>query len=363
MTPPTIVVHGGAGAMRGMTPERDRRYRDGLRLAAEAGRRALERGEDALSAAIEAVVTMEDGGVFNAGLGACLTSAGTVEMDAAVMRGSDRGIGAVASMAGLANPVRAARAVMERTPHCLLVGSGAAEFAVAQGFGLRVDFPPAHRVAEFALKKAELVARAADKPLAQALASLGGVLGEQEDREGQGEAREVDPGRPGGLADDRDDPHADPVGDRHDTVGAVACDAAGGVAVAVSTGGIWLKMPGRVGDSPLPGSGFWAVDGEGAAVATGTGECLMKILISAEVTGGIRCHGDAMRACADAVALLTAQFGTDIGGVIAVGPAGQVGFALNTHGMGRGVWQAGMERPGVAVDPDEPWDVPLPPGD
>ena len=332
--PTTILVHGGAGAMRGMTPEREQRYRDGLRAAAAAGSAVLQGGGSALDAAIAAVVSMEDGGVFNAGLGSCLTSEGAVEMDAAVMRGSDRGIGAVASLSAVANPVLLARDVLDHTPHCLLAAEGALAFARERGHTLRTDFPPADRLAQWEAKKARLEARAAGKSLEQGLAELGGVLGDQEEPVGD-----------------------DPVGDDHDTVGAVAYDGEG-VAAAVSTGGIWLKMPGRVGDSPLPGAGYWALDSDGASVATGTGESLMRVMICKEVADRIAVHGDAPRACAEAVALLEEHFGPNQGGVIAVGPDGAPGWAINTGGMGRALWRGGMERPAVAVWPDEDWDEP-----
>lgn len=334
----SILVHGGAGAMRGMTSEREQRYRDGLRTAADAGAAVLRAGGTALDAAIAAVVSMEDSGTFNAGLGACLTSSGTVEMDAAVMRGSDRGIGAVACVRDVANPVHLARAVMDHTPHCLLVGDGALALAASQSLSLREDFPPASRLAEWERKKARLEARTAGKSLEQGLAELGGVLGDQED----------DPAASRDLALSHD-----PVGDNHDTVGAVACDDSG-VAIAVSTGGIWLKMPGRVGDSPLPGAGFWAT--AAASCATGTGESLMRVMIGKEVTDGIDRHGDPQRACVDAVSLLEQHCGPNQGGVIAVAPDGRLGWAINTTGMGRAAWTEAMPEPAVAVWAEEDWD-------
>jgi len=330
----SILVHGGAGAMRGMTPAREARYRTGLRAAAAAGQRVLEAGGAALDAAVAAVVAMEDGGVFNAGLGSCLTSDGTVEMDAAVMRGADRGIGAVASIEGVANPVLLAREVMLDTPHCVLAAEGAMSFARDRGLLFRDDFPPRSRLAEWERKKARLEARTAGKTLEQGLAELGGVLGDQEDAVSG----------------------SDPVGDNHDTVGAVACDARGGVAAAVSTGGIWLKMPGRVGDCPLPGAGFWALDEQGAAVATGTGESLMRVMICKHVVDGMRDGATAQEASVASVALLEEHFGPDQGGVIAVSPRGAIGWALNTNGMGRGTWRSGMDEPAVAVWPSEEWD-------
>ena len=331
MATPSILIHGGAGAMRGMTPDRERRYRAGLRDAAAAGAAILTAGGSALDATTAAMVHMEDGGVFNAGLGSCLTSAGTVEMDAAVMRGSDRAMGAVAGVSKIANPTLAALAVMEHTPHCLLAADGALAVAAAGGVPRRRDFPPAHRRAEWERKRRELEARAAGKSVEQGLAELGGVLGEQED----------DP-----LAGD----------DHHDTVGAVAIDAEGRLAVAVTTGGIWLKMPGRIGDSPLPGAGFWAVDGHGAAVATGTGEYLMRVMICHEAVHFMRTGDDAQTACDAALALLEQEFGGNQGGLIAIDPAGRLGWAINTNGMGRAAWRAGMPEPAIAVWPDEPWD-------
>ena len=322
--------------MRGMTAEREARYRAGLRAAATAGADVLAAGGSALDACIAAMVDMEDGGVFNAGLGSCLTTAGTVEMDAAVMRGSDRAIGAVAGVAELANPILAARAVMDHTPHCLLAAQGALAFAEAQGLSRRPDFPPAHRRSEWERKRVALEARAAGKSLEEGLAELGGVLGEQEDE-------------PRGGDDD------------HDTVGAVAIDADGQLAAAVTTGGIWLKLPGRVGDSPLPGAGFWAVDGHGAVVATGTGESLMRVMICHEAVHFMRAGDDAQGACIAAVRLLEDRFGANQGGLIAIDPAGRIGWAINTNGMGRAVWRAGMEAPAIAVWPDEPWDRPLDP--
>lgn len=338
----SILVHGGAGAMRGMTAEREQRYRDGLRTAADAGAAVLRAGGTALDAATAAVVSMEDSGTFNAGLGSCLTSGGTVEMDAAVMRGSDRGIGAVACVRDVANPVRLARAVMDHTPHCLLVADGALALARDHDLPLRADFPPASRLEEWGRKKARLEARTAGKSLEQGLAELGGVLGDQEDT-----PHDAAP------TPQEDTPSHDPVGDDHDTVGAVACDDSG-VAVAVSTGGIWLKMPGRVGDSPLPGAGFWAT--AAASCATGTGESLMRVMIGKEVTDGIDRHGDPQRACVEAVALLEEHCGPNQGGVIAVGPDGRLGWAINTTGMGRAAWTDAMAEPAVAVWAEEDWD-------
>ena len=330
---PVIIVHGGAGGMAGMTPAREQRYRAALRSACAAGADILDAGGTALDAVTAANVWMEDSGAFNAGLGACLTSGATIEMDAAVMNGADRGFGAVAAISGVANPVLVARAVMERTPHCMLVAGGADNFAREQGFAVRRDFPSAERLATWEQKKAELDAHGPWGSLAERLATLGGVAG----AEPVADSEAVGPG---------------------DTVGAVAMDASGHLAAGVTTGGIWMKQPGRVGDSPLPGSGLWAVDGAGASCATGTGEMILKVLLCREVVD--RMNAGAMEACQGGLGLLEEHFGTGLAGVISVGAGGDFGYAMHTNGMGRAVWRRGMEDPAVAVWPEEDWDRAVP---
>jgi beta-aspartyl-peptidase (threonine type) len=334
-----IIVHGGAGTMKDMADAREGRYREGLRAAAAAGARVLEAGGEALDAVVAAVVLMEDSGIFNAGLGSCLTEIGDVEMDAALMRGQDRGFGAVAGVREVANPVLLARGIMTRTPHCILGGAGAVRFARELGLPFREDFPSVTRRAEWERKRAGLPPRLPDgepHALTQHLATLGAVAGE--------------------AGEDGTEDAQTPVG-RRDTVGAAAVDAGGHVAAAVSTGGIWMKMHGRIGDSPLPGAGLWAVDGQGAAVATGTGEALMRVLICREVVDAMRGPGVSADAAAEAgISLLNQHFGPDVGGVIVVRPDGDLGFAFNTRGMGRAAWRPGMAEPAAAVWPGEEWD-------
>jgi L-asparaginase / beta-aspartyl-peptidase len=329
---PVILLHGGAGAMKTMGGEREGRYRTSLRAACAAGASILEAGGTALEAVTQANVFMENSGAFNAGLGSCLTSGGTIEMDAAVMNGADRGVGAVTGIAGVANPVLVARAVMEKTPHCMLQGTGADAFAAEHGFPLRPNFPSSGRLEMWKAKKVELDSHGPWVNLADRLATLGGVAG-------------VEP-VPDSLA----------VGPG-DTVGAVAMDRDGHLAAGVTTGGIWMKQLGRVGDSPLPGSGLWAVDGLGASCATGTGEMILKVLLCREVIDRM---GTATDGCEAAIELLESQFGTGLAGVIAIDPQGEPGFAFHTNGMGRAMWRDGMEGSAVAVWPEEDWDRAVP---
>jgi L-asparaginase / beta-aspartyl-peptidase len=334
-----IIIHGGGGRMRSMGAGREQQYRDGLRAACLAGAAILKQGGSALEASIAANVWMEDSGIFNAGLGSCLTYDGEVEMDAAIME-KGRRFGAVASVSGVRNPVLLAQAVIENTPHTLLAGPGATEFARKQGMEFREDFPAAIRKKTWGARREELDSGR----LEEGLAALGGVLGTQDEGEEIAALRQAN----------------EPVTEG-DTVGAVARDRHGDCAGAVSTGGIWMKLPGRVGDCPLPGAGIWvAPNGDGAAVATGTGESLMRTLISREVVDRMA-QGSAQAACESAIALLESEIGPGQGGVIGVSSRG-FGWALNTRGMGRAVWADGMDEPAVAIWPDEGWDRPVPLG-
>ena len=216
---PVLVVHGGAGTMRraAVSAEAEAAFRAGLRTALLAGHRVLAGGGPALEAVTAAVMALEDDPLFNAGRGAVYTSAGRLEMDAAVMDGRSHAAGAVAGILGPRNPVLAARAVMERSGHVLLIGEGAMDFLRAQALAFEPD-------AYF-----------------------------DTDGRRQALAAELERRRLG-APDTRDDAA------RHGTVGAVACDAGGHLAAATSTGGITAKLPGRVGDCPVFGAGTWADD-------------------------------------------------------------------------------------------------------
>lgn len=321
--------------MKSMDDPRERTYRAALRAATATGATILDGGGSALDAVVAVNVVMEDSGVFNAGLGSGLTADGRIEMDAAVMDGTEQNYGAVAAIEGVANPVLLARHVLEDTPHCMLVGRGAEAFAASLGLGLRPNFPSASRVAEWERRKT-LMGQSTGS-LADQLAALGGVLGDaSSDSDSDG-----------------------PVG-QADTVGAVALDSQGRVASALTTGGIWMKMPGRVGDSPMIGAGLWSVDGQGSACATGTGETILRVLLCREVVDQMRAGKNATEACAAGIALLESHFGSGMAGVIAVGPDGEPGYAFHTRGMGRSLWFGGMAEPACGIWPGEDWDRAVP---
>jgi beta-aspartyl-peptidase (threonine type) len=282
MSEPAIAVHGGAGVW---PAERHAAARAGAARAVAAGFAVLAAGGPALEAVQAAVVVLEDDPTFNAGHGAALTEEGGVELDAAIMRGSDRAAGAVAALRGIRHPVLAARAVLEEGRHVLLAGEAAAAWARAAG-----------------------VPEAPEAWLAT-----------------PAQARAASPGAP---------PAEDRAANRG-TVGAVARDARGGLAAATSTGGITGQRPGRVGDSPLVAAGTWADDGTAAVSCTGAGEAIIRAALAHEVDALIR-HGgrDLARAASEAVAELPRYYGD--GGLIAVGPAGDVVAEFNSPGMARG---------------------------
>lgn len=271
--PLAIATHGGAGSAEAMTQRTA-----GVRRAAGAGWRVLARGGSALDAVIEAVALMEDDPAFNAGRGSFLTTEGHVEMDASVMDGRDLRAGAVGMVRRVANPVRLARHVMDHGREVFLVG------------------PPADRAARAAglrmVRPADLVTPAAVRLWRR-------------------HASNEPPG---------------------ETVGAVACDAAGHVAAATSTGGVPGKRSGRIGDSAVIGAGTYADDGVGAGSATGPGEAIIRLGLVRTALAAIAAGVPAQTAAARALALLRRRVGASAG-VILVDAHGRIGIARTTAAM------------------------------
>ncbi|SDB72774.1 isoaspartyl peptidase/L-asparaginase family protein [Belnapia rosea] len=300
----TLLIHGGAGTIRReeMSEAREAEHRAALTEALAAGEAVLSSGGSALDAVEQAVRVLEDCPLFNAGRGATFTAAGSIEMDAAVMDGMARMAGAVAGVQRIRNPVRAARAVMERTPHVLLIGPAADDFAAAEGLELAAPeyFRTEHRWQQL---QAALAARR--------------------------------------IALDHDLPA------RMGTVGAVARDAAGRLAAATSTGGMTNKRAGRVGDSPLIGAGTWA-DGTVAVSCTGIGEAFIRCAAAHELSALMR-HGGlpVQQATAEVAEVLVPASGGS-GGLIAVDAEGRPGIAFGTSGMYRGLLRLGAP-PEIAI--------------
>jgi beta-aspartyl-peptidase (threonine type) len=283
-----IIVHGGAWTM----PEPVQRgHVEGCEKAASIGYENLSDGGSALDA-VEAVIRyMEEDPIFNAGRGGHMNADGEVELDAIIMDGASLRLGAVASVKHVLHPVSLARRVMERTEHCLLVAEGAERFARDIGFPLVSN--------EELLVGPEVVRWKATK-----------------DQEGFSSKR---------LFEREEDA-------RLGTVGAVALDDGGHIAAATSTGGTPNKMPGRVGDSPLVGSGCYADDGSGGASATGWGESIMKVCLARRVCERIEAGDDAKTASDSAVGYLARRV-SGLGGVITIDREGRMAFAYNTPRM------------------------------
>jgi beta-aspartyl-peptidase (threonine type) len=312
-----LVIHGGAGTIRrqDMTPAVERAYTEALHAVLAAGRAVLERGGSALDAVEAAVVLFEDSPLWNCGHGAVFTSDGRNELDAAIMDGRTLAAGAVAGLHQVRNPIRLARAVMERSPHVMLVGEGAERFAREQGIELVEAryFWTARRWAQLLRTKRE---RGED------VSTLSEDMG-------------VDPGVAAGYPDDRE------VG----TVGAVACDVEGNLAAATSTGGMTNKRCGRVGDSPLIGAGTYADNRSCAASATGHGEVFIRAVATHDVAARMLYAGRTLAEAAEAVVMgaLVAVGGPGSGGLVAVDARGNVTAPFNGEGMYRGWVVAGAE--------------------
>lgn len=272
---PVLILHGGAGAAA--ADLRDARYQ-GLQRALAAGWTILLQQGSALEAVTRAVVELEDDPVFNAGIGSCLNEEGNVEVDASLMEGTTFRAGAVGAVSNVRNPILLAKAVMEAGRHVFLVGDGAQRFAHAHGF------PAATRE--------ELVTE------------------RQWQRWWQAAQTQGEPG----------------------TVGAVARDRAGHLAAATSTGGIFNKQPGRVGDSAVIGAGIYADDALGAGSATGDGEAIIRSTLTRTVVELLRDGKDPAWAAQIGVDLLRQRTGGE-GGLILLDALGRVGYAYNAPAM------------------------------
>ena len=321
----SLVVHGGSGVIdrSDLKPEQDRAYRAVLTGAAEAGAGVLRTGGAALDAVEVAIRVLEDDPLFNAGRGAVFSADGRNELDAAIMDGATLEAGALAGVTRVRNPISAARAVMERSPHVLLAGSGADAFAATEGLA-RVE--PSYFFVEQRW-------RALEKQLA---------------REGL-----AVPPRPAGAS--HDERHAALAHDegKRGTVGAVACDIRANVAAGTSTGGATGKRWGRIGDSPLIGAGTYASNKSAAVSGTGEGEYYIRLGLARAICALVELKGLSLQAAVDQAIHTDLRALGGEGGVIAVAPDGQMAWSFNTSGMYRARIADGIALE-VAIYADEP---------
>ena len=292
--PIALVIHGGAGTMSrsALTPEQEAGIRAALDAALDAGQAVLADGGSALDAVSAAVVVMEDSPYFNAGKGAVFNADGINELDASIMDGVDQRAGAIAGVHRVRNPILLARAVMEHSPHVMLVGDGAEAFARQRGDIALVE--PGYFRTEHRWKQLE-EARAKAKSSAAA---------------------------------------APPAGTYFGTVGAVALDRDGRIAAATSTGGMTNKRWGRVGDSPIIGAGTWA-DARCGVSATGWGEFFIRLAVAHDICARVAYGGIGLVAAAEQVVMQRVPAAGGDGGVIALDAQGRIAMPFNTDGMYR----------------------------
>lgn len=324
----SFAIHGGAGVIErdSLTPEQDAAYRAALHRALEAGSAVLAGGGSALDAVQAAIELMEDDPLFNAGRGAVFTAAGRNELDAAIMSGADRTAGAVAGLTTTRHPIAAARAVMEQSPHVMLIGEGADSFAASVGLE-QVD--PAFFFTERRWQGLEDELERRNLPIPERPAGAPA------------------PPAPGASAE-----IAPPLNERKfGTVGAVALDSQGRLAAGTSTGGMTAKRWGRVGDVPVIGAGTYASNREGCAVsATGDGEFYIRASVARDICARIA-DGSTPQTAAQAEVDDALSLG-GFGGVIVMDLQGRPSFAMTSSGMYRGAVSGGAPA-GVAIYGDE----------
>ncbi|MCK4474419.1 isoaspartyl peptidase/L-asparaginase [Candidatus Bathyarchaeota archaeon] len=292
---PVIVVHGGAGTWH---PERSNAGLDGVKKAAKTGFDTLKGDGSAVDAVMEAVAVMENCGSFNAGYGSSLNIEKHVEMEASIMDGKTLEAGAVGLLKDIRNPIRLARIVMEKTDHVFIVGEGAEKLARMFNVERREPFTEL-RTKYYEKQKSALLNGKFELPK---LASL---------------------------------VKAYPELFKLETVGAVALDKNGNVATATSTGGFPLKIPGRIGDSPLIGCGTYADNEAGACSATGIGEVAIRLVLAKTVCGYMQSGENAQEAVENAIKLVNRRISATYKsmGLIAVDAHGRIGVAHNSPNL------------------------------
>ena len=296
--PIAIVIHGGAGKIDrdALTPERERLYHSTLEQSLRAGHAILARGGSALDAVEAAIVVMEDAPVFNAGKGSVFTAEGKNELDASIMDGRALQAGAVGGVTTVKNPIRAARAVMEKSPHVLFTNKGAEKFAADHGLEI-VD--PKYFFTERRWKQIQ-------------------------------KWRKQQEAKPQAAAEP--DQHADYFG----TVGCVALDAQGNLAAGTSTGGMTGKRFGRIGDSPIIGAGTYADNRTAGISCTGHGEYFIRHAVAHDIPARMAYKQESLAKAARDVVQTVLKPAGGSGGIIGIDTHGNVVMEFNTPAMSRG---------------------------
>lgn len=291
-----ILIHGGARTEKiKKSSKRAKDITNSLMSSVCNGFEILRKENGTAVDAVEsAVANMENSGVFNAGLGSCLTVDKQIEMDASIMNGKDISVGSVGMVQNVQNPIKLARLVMESTDHVMFVSEGANKLAKLLGIEFRH-----YKISQ------------------QKLKTYNKYYKQMKSRWRKNNQ----------LLTSHNNNH-------YGTVGAVAIDREGNVASAASTGGRWLKIHGRIGDSAIVGAGIYADNGLGAACATGIGEFIIRLCLSKYACDYMgRQNNNAFLSSNMAIAKLTQKFGENTGGIITVDTKGRFGAAMNTQSM------------------------------
>lgn len=290
-----IVIHGGAGTLlkKNMTPEMEQAYRETLTKAISVGHRILKNGGTSTEAVEKTIHVMENSPLFNAGKGAVLTADATVALDASFMDGATQNAGAIAGVQHIKNPISAAIAVMNDSPHVMLSGKGAEVFAVSQG----LDTVPMHYFITERRKKA--LERIQSKT----------AFKSPEEKDFLRKSR-------------------------YGTVGCVALDKNGNIAAGTSTGGMTNKKWGRIGDAPIIGAGTYANNNSCGVSATGWGEFFIRSVVAYDIAAQVEYKNTTIEAAAKNALDKVAALGGD-GGVIVMDKKGNVAMEFNTAGMYR----------------------------
>jgi len=299
-SPIAIAIHGGAGTIERekMSAEVESAYRQKLEQSVRAGHKVLNSGGSSLDAVMTAVEVMENSDLFNAGKGSVLTHDGEVEMDASIMEGKMQEAGAIAGVRQVKNPIRLAGEVLINSPHVMLIGEGAQEFATQRGFEL-ID----NSYFQTKRRRAQL-ARVQAGPKAAALSEDSSDVFDADDK-------------------------------KLGTVGAVAIDSLGNIAAATSTGGMTNKRFGRVGDSPIIGAGTYADNSACGVSATGHGEYFIRSVVAHDICARIVYKGIGLQQAADEVVMEKLKEMQAHGGIVAVDPEANIVFSFNSEGMYR----------------------------
>ena len=323
-----VVVHGGAGVIERATmkPETEAAYRASMTQATEAAAKVLDRGGTSVGAVEAAIQILEDDPLFNAGRGAVFTAEGKNELDAAIMDGATLKAGAVAGVTRTRHPISLARAVMEKSPHVMLIGAGADAFAAQVGLE-QVD--PSFFFTERRWQGLVKQLQKEGRPIPQRPAGA--------------------PPAPAAPVAEMDAPGAHKYG----TVGVVALDKMGNIAAGTSTGGVQAKQWGRVGDSPIIGAGTYASNQSCGVSATGTGEYFIRLGVAREVCNLVYFKGMPLQQAADQVIHKELDALHGDGGLIAITPDGQLAWSFNTPGMYRAKLTEGGKLQ-IGVYNDEP---------